>query len=290
MTPDPIEQPWIAKRFEIQELIGYGGLGDVYRAWDHTLSRAVAVKRIKRSLNRDDRRLAEQTWREAMATASLQHPNIVTVYDFGLDDLGSYVVMEMIEGETLEQALLRGPFHISDFHRFASEALSGLWCAHHSGVVHRDIKPGNFMLQTCETAPFRVKILDFGLAKYLHSPRRQTVDHHNSLMGSIHYMAPEQFMREPIDQRTDLYSLGCIFYEVATGHSAFDGETIAQIMSSHISGTPHPIKELRLDLAPELERWIYRFIEKDPDDRFQTAKDALALLPKLEVLDRSGAD
>ena len=107
--PDPTPQNWVAERFEIRELIGSGGLGDVYRAWDHHLNRAVAIKRVRMQVAQNDRRLVEQTWREAMTTACLQHPHIVTIFDYGIDALGAYVVMELIEGETLEDVLVRGP-------------------------------------------------------------------------------------------------------------------------------------------------------------------------------------
>jgi serine/threonine protein kinase len=111
---------------------------------------------------------------------------------------------------------------------------------------------------------FHVKILDFGLAKYLDVPQPQSIDHFNSLMGSIHYMAPEQFQRLPIDHRTDLYSLGCIFYEAVTGHPAFDGENVSELIDAHLKKTPFPMKQLRRDISPRLERWIIRLLEKNP--------------------------
>jgi len=225
---NPAPQSWVADRFEIRELIGSGGLGDVYRAWDHHLNRAVAIKRVRVQVVQNDRRLVEQTWREAMTTACLQHPNIVNIFDYGIDPQGAYVVMELIEGETLEDVLARGPLQFEDFLRFAQQSLEAIIAAHALGLIHRDLKPGNFMItRASPTAPFNVKILDFGLAKYLDTPQPQSIDHLNSLMGSIHYMAPEQFQRLPIDHRTDLYSLGCIFYEAVTGHPAFDGKTVS---------------------------------------------------------------
>src|SRR5271170_4509790 len=225
---DPLPDKWLADRFEIRDLIGRGGLGDVYRAWDHHLSRAVAVKRVHMQAAQTDRKLLEQTWREAMTTACLQHPNIVTIFDYGIDAEGAYVVMELIEGETLEDILARGPLQFEDFLRFAQQTLDAIIAAHALGLIHRDLKPGNFMIARGSAAAlFQVKILDFGLAKYLDIPQPQSIDHFNSLMGSVHYMAPEQFQRQPLDQRTDLYSLGCIFYEALTGHPAYDGENIA---------------------------------------------------------------
>jgi serine/threonine protein kinase len=272
----------IAGRFEIRELIGSGGLGDVYRAWDHHLNRAVAVKRVRVQVQQNDRRLVEQTWREAMTTACLQHPNIVTIFDYGIDPEGAYVVMELIEGETLEDVLVRGPLQFEDFFRFARQSLEAIVAAHALGLIHRDLKPGNFMIaRSTPTSPFQVKILDFGLAKYLDTPQPQSIDHLNSLMGSIHYMAPEQFQRLPIDHRTDLYSLGCIFYEAVTGHPAFDGENVSQLIDAHLKKTPHPMKQLRRDISPRLERWITRLLEKDPAKRLPNAAEALRVMPTL---------
>jgi serine/threonine protein kinase len=131
-------QKWVADRFEIRELIGTGGLGDVYRAWDHHLNRGVAVKRV-RMIAQNDRRLVEQTWREAMTTACLQHPNIVTIFDYGIDLEGAFVVMELIEGETLEDVLLRGPLQFEDFLRFAHQTLEAIVVAHALGLIHRQI-------------------------------------------------------------------------------------------------------------------------------------------------------
>src|SRR5271154_231830 len=152
MTPetsppaDPSPQPWVADRFEIRELIGSGGLGDVYRAHDHHLSRAVAIKRVRMQVQQNDRQLVEQTWREAMTTACLQHPNIVTIFDYGIDAEGAYVVMELIVGETLEDILFRGPLQFEDFLRFAQQTLDAIIAAHALGLIHRDLKPGNFMI------------------------------------------------------------------------------------------------------------------------------------------------
>ena len=280
---DPDPQGWVAQRFEIQEMIGSGGLGDVYKAWDHHLNRAVAVKRVLMQAVKNDRRLIEQTWREAMTTECLQHPNIVTIFDYGIDATGAYVVMELITGETLEDILARGPLQYEDFLRFARQTLEAIIAAHALGLIHRDLKPGNFMISRAAAAsPFQVKILDFGLAKYLDDPKPQSIDHFNSLMGSIHYMAPEQFQRHPIDHRTDLYSLGCIFYEAVTGHPAFDGSNVSELIDAHLKGEPYSMKQLRRDISPRLERWINRFLERDPMKRPASAAEALRTMPTLE--------
>jgi serine/threonine protein kinase len=279
----PTPNNWIADRFEIQHLIGSGGLGDVYRAWDHHLNRAVAVKRVRMLVAQNDRKLIEQTWREAMTTAWLQHPNIVTVFDYGIDTEGAFVVMELIEGETLEDILVRGPLQYADFLRFAQQSLEAIIAAHAIGLIHRDLKPGNFMIsRRAAGATFQVKILDFGLAKYLDVPKPQSIDHFNSLMGSVHYMAPEQFQRLPIDHRTDLYSLGCIFYEAITGHPAFDGTNVSELIDSHLKTAPYPMQSLRIDISPKLERWVMQLLEKDPARRLPSAAEALRLMPTLQ--------
>jgi serine/threonine protein kinase len=286
-VPPPEPKKWVADRFELKEIIGSGGLGDVYRAWDHHLGRPVAVKRVRVQLVQNDRRLAEQTWREAMTTACLQHPNIVTIFDYGLDPDGAYVVMELIEGETLEDALSRGPLQFEDFRRFAQQSLEGILAAHTLGLIHRDLKPGNFMIaQSSNASLFTVKILDFGLAKYLDAPQPQSMDHFNSLMGSIHYMAPEQFQRLPLDRRTDLYSLGCIFYEAVTGHPAFDAPNVSELIDAHLKGAPYPMKQLRRDVSPQLEKWIMRLLEREPGRRPSGASEALKTLPSVEECSR----
>jgi serine/threonine protein kinase len=274
----------LGDRYLLQAHIGSGGLGDVYRAWDEQLSRPVALKRVRITQGgaQTERSILEQTWREAMTTASLQHPNIVTILDYGLDPEGAYVVMELVEGETLEEVLARGPLQFVDFHRLAHQSLEAIVAAHAVGLIHRDLKPGNFMItRSPHAGHFNVKILDFGLAKYLDRPKPQSMDHLNSLMGSVHYMAPEQFQRLPLDQRTDLYSLGCIFYEAITGHSAFDGKNVSELIDAHLKSEPFSMKYLRQDLSPGLEKWVHRLLEKEPAQRTGSAAEALRTLPSI---------
>ena len=138
------------------------------------------------------------------------------------------------------------------------------------------------MISRSSTAAlFNVKIFDFGLAKYLDQPKPQSMDHLNSLMGSVHYMSPEQFQRMPLDQRADLYSLGCIFYEAVTGHAAFDGANVSELIDAHLKSEPFSMKYLRQDLSPDLEHWISRLLEKQPENRTPSAAEALRTLPSL---------
>jgi len=280
--------PWIAQRYQLQEQIGYGGLSNVFQAWDHHLKRPVAVKCMKCEGDQKEDKVIQDALREAMTTASVRHPNVVTVFDYGTEDKTAYIVMELIEGENLEQCLQRGPLHINDFHKFTVQSLEGIIATHSMGMMHRDLKPANFMLQPLVTGSFEVKILDFGLAKYIDKPQPQSVDHFNSLMGSIHYMAPEQLEQKLIDKRTDLYSFGCILYEALTGHTAFDGQTVASLIEAHVGKAPHPMVDLRPEISDSLERWIMKFLEKDPASRPQTARAALDALPQLVQCSRTG--
>jgi serine/threonine protein kinase len=280
--PQPEQPSWIAGRYEGRGILGYGGLSNVYRVWDHHLKRMVALKRMKVDPELGREKVLEDSLREAMMTASLHHPNIVTVFDYGVDDETAFIVMEMIEGENLEQCLERGPLHMQDFHILARQSLDAVKAAHEAGMMHRDLKPANFMLQRGVDGSFTIKILDFGLAKYLKIPQPQSVDHFNSVMGSIHYMAPEQLKRQPIDFRTDLYSLGCIFYEALTGHVAFDGNTVTELIDAHVKAAPYPLPMLRPEVSAMLEAWVCRFMERDPARRHQSAGDALQCLPTLE--------
>lgn len=275
--------PPIAGRYELQKAIGSGGLSTVYQAWDRQLKRAVAVKRMNRAPDQNERELVEQAWRESMAAAGLNHPNIVRIYDFGFDATGAYIVMELVEGKSLEQVLEGGPLQLIDFHRFTEQTLQALAVAHEQALIHRDLKPGNFMLLDFDSPQgFTIKILDFGLAKYVSAPRPQSTDHLNSIMGSIYYMAPEQFSRKPVDHRADLYALGCILYEMLTGYNPFYGDAVSQIIHSHLYDRPTPIHQLRPEISSHLESWVMSFLEKEPRHRPQSALEALQTLPPLE--------
>ncbi|PAW79776.1 MAG: hypothetical protein B9S32_00165 [Verrucomicrobia bacterium Tous-C9LFEB] len=275
--------PDVAGRYELQKVIGTGGLSTVYEAFDRQLNRTVALKRMNRADDQNERNLIEQAWRESIAAANLKHPNIVRVYDLGFDATGAYIVMELIEGESLEQVLERGPLQLVDFLHFTDETLRALEVAHEHGIVHRDIKPGNFMLEHLGSPlGFTVKILDFGLAKYVNAPRPQSTDQMNSIMGSIYYMAPEQFSRKPVDHRTDLYAFGCVVYEILTGYNVFYGDAVSQIIHSHLYDHPAPLHQLRPEISPQLETWVMTFLEKNPLHRPQSALEALKTLPSLE--------
>ena len=261
-------------RYEIQRRLGEGGLGQVFLAWDKQLGRQVAIKRLRDSTRE------EETIREAKILATLHHPNLVMVYDFGRDYAGAFVVMELVEGVNLENVVPGGGVSLDFFEEFADQICRGLIAAHARRIVHRDLKPSNIMLQQHPDGTFTVKILDFGLAKSIEAPQPQTMDQNNSVLGSIYYMAPEQLTRQPVDHRTDIYSLGAIFYYVLTGRPPFEGELVAQIIHAHLHVDPKPVAELRPDLPPAVSEIIHQMLAKDPSHRppnVETVRNSLRL-------------
>ncbi|MES2982116.1 MAG: serine/threonine-protein kinase, partial [Verrucomicrobiota bacterium] len=264
-------------RYEIIGKIAQGGLGSVYKAHDVRMSRDVAIKRIITNLG--DTSITDEATRqlikEASALASLQHPNIVTIYDVGKDEEGPFVVMELLTGQTLEEIITHNSFTWEDFRQLAMQSLEALIAAQELHIVHRDIKPGNIMLTWLPSGKFQVKVVDFGLAKLSTKPSLQTIDQSDGVFGSIYFMGPEQFERIPIDQRVDLYALGCVFYYALTGTYAFDGENAVEVMASHLQHHVTPIEEVRGGIPLWACNWIMWLINRQPSDRPESARDAL---------------
>jgi hypothetical protein len=258
-------------RYQIKEKIGQGGLGEVFVALDSQLQREVALKRVKAAEGQSP----DDVLREAQVLSALQHPNILTVFDVGQDEAGPFVITELLRGETLEQVVARGPLRYEEFRLLAIQSLEGLVAAQAMSLVHRDLKPGNLMLIRHASGRFQLKILDFGLAKFSRQASRQTEDQQSGIMGSIFFMAPEQFERLPLDGRTDLYALGCIFYFALTGRNPFDGETGPVVMASHLAHHVTPLGQLRPDLPPWACDWVMWFINRQPEHRPATAQEAL---------------
>ena len=279
-------------------------MGEVYRARDTRLDRTVAIKILPRELSRDEefRRRFE---REARALSALTHPNICTIHDIGshADDGEQieYLVMEHIEGETLADRLTAGPLALDQAVRYGIEIASALEIAHGAGIIHRDLKPGNVMLTRSGA-----KLLDFGLAKWAPTPQivrpradrpfdatfeeKHPVTADNTLLGTIHYMAPEQLQGRPADSRADLFAFGALLYEMVAGQRAFDGESTASVIAAILERDPPSIRERRSIAPPLLERIIRQCLEKDPDRRIQSAHDAAVMLEWIHESIAPGVD
>ncbi len=262
-------------RYVVKGKIGAGGLGEVYLATDTQLDRDVALKRVKPPESGSADALHADLIREARTLSSLQHPHIVTIYDVGQDEQGPFVVMELLKGETLDQVIERGALTVDDFKEVVVQSLEGMIAAQEMGLVHRDLKPGNLMVIWLASGKFQIKILDFGLAKFSRTATRQTEDQESGIMGSIFFMAPEQFERLPLDARTDMYSLGCIFYQILTTKYPFDGKTGPEVMVSHLQHHVQHLVEARPDLPIWLADWVMWLISRDMEERPSDARTAL---------------
>ncbi len=264
-------------RYEIRGKIAQGGLGSVYKAHDTRMSRDVAIKRILTSDSESSatEEATRQLIQEASALASLQHPNIVTIYDVGKDEEGPFVVMELLTGQTLEEIISNASFTWEDFRQLALQSLEALIAAQELHIIHRDIKPGNIMLTWLPSGKFQVKVFDFGLAKLSTKPSLQTIDQSDGVFGSIYFMGPEQFERIPIDHRVDLYALGSVFYYALTGTYPFDGENAVEVMAAHLQHHVIPIEEIRAGIPLWACNWIMWLINRQPSDRPDSARDAL---------------
>jgi hypothetical protein len=266
----------MAERYKIYEKLGMGGVGAVFRAYDSQLKRWVAVKRLLTANETNiDKDIVSELRREADALASLRNPNIVTIFDVASDDEGLFMVMELLQGEDLADVVARGPLPYDDFKELASQTLEGLLAAHQHHILHRDIKPENIKVERLPGGRMQSKIIDFGLARAGLRARKQTEDQEGTVMGSIYYMAPEQLTREPVDERTDLYSLGCVFYEALSGRKAFDGSSMAEVIDKHIDHILVPLNEIAPHVPQWLGAWCARLMAQKPDDRPANAQQAI---------------
>jgi hypothetical protein len=266
----------MAERYTIHDQLGAGGVGTVYRAYDHQLGRWVAIKRLMSAGEESDNgaRVAELR-READALASLRNPNIVTIFDVASDAQGLFLVMELLEGEDLADVVARGPLHYDDFKELASQTLEALLAAHQRHILHRDIKPENIKVERLPGGRMQSKIIDFGLARSGQRVGKQTEDLDGTVMGSVFYMAPEQLTRRPVDERTDLYSLGAVFYEALSGSKAFDGPTVAAVIDKHVNHEIVPLHVIAPHVPPWLGSWVLRLMARNPDDRPTGAQQAI---------------
>ena len=263
--------------YEIVSLLGAGGMGEVYRARDSRLRRDVAIKVLPQALSLDADRM-RRFEQEALATAALNHPNILAVFDIGTSEGSPYVVSELLEGETLRERLRSGSLPARKALDYALQVAHGLAAAHEKGIIHRDLKPENLFL----TKDGRVKILDFGLAKLTQidpgsNPSMATVTHGGTeagmVMGTAGYMSPEQVRGMTLDPRSDIFSFGAILYEMLSGKRAFHGDTPADTMSSILKEDPPELNETNRNVSPALERIVQHCLEKNPESRFHSASD-----------------
>ena len=262
-------------RYEIRGKIGQGGVGAVYRAYDTQLRREVAMKRVLQDGEMNSEDATANLLKEATALSSVQHPHIVTVYDAGIDAEGPYVVMELINGKTLDEMVERGTLTFEDFKEVAVQSQEAMIAAQDLNLVHRDLKPSNVMVSWLPSGRFQVKIVDFGLAKFSAKPSLQNIDHGDAVFGSIFFMAPEQFERTPLDRRTDMYSLGAMYYYALAGDYPFNGDTAPQVMAAHLQNKVAPLLEVRPDLPPWVCDWVMWHIRRDMNDRPASARAAL---------------
>ena len=264
--------------YEIVAPIGAGGMGEVYRGRDTRLGRDVAIKILTAGFAMNEQ-LRARFEREARTISSLNHPNICTLFDVGRQDDSQFLVMELIEGESLADRLVKGPLPMDQVVRFGAQIADALGCAHRQAIVHRDLKPGNVMLTKAGA-----KLLDFGLARAgpESSPvqgmtaagtQARPLTQEGTILGTFQYMAPEQLEGIEADARTDIFSFGALLYEMATGKRAFEGRTRTSLIAAIVSGTPRPVGELVPLTPPALEHVIKRCLAKDPEDRWQTAVD-----------------
>jgi eukaryotic-like serine/threonine-protein kinase len=278
--------------YEVIDQLGAGGMGEVYRARDLRLAREVAIKVLSAQLSHDPAALARFE-REAKAVATLSHPGILAIFDFGSADGVAYAVMELLEGETLRTRLAEGQLPARKAIEYATQIAEGLAAAHDRGIVHRDLKPENVFLTTND----RVKILDFGLARQTVIPAADetsspTLSRHTdpgTVLGTIGYMSPEQVRGQAAGPASDIFSLGAVLYEMLTGRRAFKGDSAAETMHAILKDEPLALNETSASITPAVDRIVRHCLEKRPEQRFHSAHDVAFDLKSLVEVSGVGA-
>jgi formylglycine-generating enzyme required for sulfatase activity/cephalosporin-C deacetylase-like acetyl esterase len=269
----PLSQGTKLGPYEIQSLIGAGGMGEVYRALDTRLQRTVAIKILPAHLS-SDTDLRSRFVQEAQAISSLQHPNICVVHDIGSQDGVHFMVMEFLSGQTLDKLIPPAGLPTNLALKYAVQIADALARAHSVGIVHRDLKPSNIMVDDTGL----VKVLDFGLAKLTAAPTAATqvatmATAAGMIVGTAAYMSPEQAQAMPTDARSDIFSFGSVFYEMLTGRRAFEGQSSAALLSAVLRDDPQPLSAIRRDIPSELRNVVARCLKKNPQDRYQSGTE-----------------
>ena len=273
MAPDPHIDKLFDNRYLIKRKLGSGGMADVYLADDQELGRQVALKMLNER-HANDEQFVERFRREAQNAASLNHPNIVSIFDRGQGEDTYYIAMEFLDGRSLKELLVRnGPTPIPIAIDYARQILAGLGFAHKNGIVHRDIKPHNIVVGL----DGRLKVTDFGIARSGTSQMTEA----GSIVGTAQYLSPEQARGAPVDPRSDLYSLGIVLYEMLTGEVPFTGDAPVEIAMKHLSAIPDPPSLLRPEVPRDLDAIVMRALAKDPDQRYDSAEDMDADLDRV---------
>ena len=263
-------ESWLAGRYQLRQPIAAGGMGQVWLAHDGALGRRVAIK-VQQVDPDGDRSAFERFRREARTAAALQHPNVVTIFDSGIDGSTAFLVMELLPGPTLtgylaERGLLPEPEAIA----LASQVAAGLAAAHTAGVIHRDIKPANLMFD----ARGKLKILDFGIARLTRTTATQlTVT--NGIIGSPPYLSPEQLAGHHVDERSDVYALGGVLMTMLTGRAPFEGTHPLALLQQHLYAAPPQVRDRRPDVDPAVNALVAQMLSKAPEDRPQSAREVL---------------
>lgn len=264
----------LADRYRIERLISRGGMGAVFEATQLGLDRAVAVKLLLPALSRDEK-VQERFRREARSVAQLRHPHIIQIYDYGISEHGPYIVMEFVRGESLREMLRRAPLELPTALAIMEQVCSALAVAHAAGTIHRDLKPDNILIESLAAGHLAAKVLDFGIAKIRQA---QTEEAETSLtganiIGSPAYMSPEQGLGQELDERSDIYSLGIVLYEMLTQAAPFAKSTPGTMLMHHVNTTPRPLRELRPDISQAVAQVVMRALAKDPEQRFGSASE-----------------
>jgi len=271
-------------RYEVVSLLGSGGMGEVYLAHDEKLDRKIALKLLPTHFTKNQARL-RRFQQEARAASALNHPNIITIHEIGQVENRNFIATEFVDGETLRQRMKRAPLSLNESLDIAIQVCAALAAAHNAGIIHRDIKPENIMLRT----DGYVKVLDFGLAKLTEKREPPTeVDAAENLdissgllMGTVKYMSPEQAQGQQVDQRSDIFSLGVVLYEMVTGHAPFKGEDTTRLVKSILNDEPRRLTEYAPGAPEELQRIVSKALIKNRAQRYQAAEDLLVDLKTL---------